>query len=112
MTLKQNTKKIDIIRDAYLDVVLFFWRHTDDIEPLGEKAKQYFNDFHDCFKEVEARFEGDDFKSEADRDAVADELEKLYYMIADIDPASPTLYLINPVIEMIENDESELKCPR
>jgi hypothetical protein len=110
MTSRQDTKKIDIIQDAYLNIVIFFWNHIDDIEPLGEKAKEYFDTYHDSFKEVEARFKDGDFKSEADRDAVADELEQLYYAIVDIDPSSPVLRIVNPVIGMIENDESDLKC--
>lgn len=112
MTLRQDTKKIDIIRDAYLNVVIFFWNNIDDDNPLGEKSREYFNEYHDSFKEVEDRFERGDFKSDADRDAVADELERLYYAMVHIDPSSPVIQLVNIVIEMIENDENEVTCPR
>lgn len=109
---KNSSKKIELIKDAYLEIIMFFWEHTGDDTPIGEKAKEWFNAYHDSVIEIEDRFQGNDFKSAEDSQDIEDELDFLYYRISDIDPTSPVLWSVHLVLEMIENGWHDIRMPR
>lgn len=113
MTIRSQVSKKDLATNAYLNALIYFWTNSDTVTENGQKCKAMFDDYADIFWEIGDRFEGNEFSSPENQTVVVDDLDKLYYAIAELDPASDTLLLMCPAIDMLDDVEPTVrKCRR
>lgn len=113
MTITSHVTKKDIATNAYLNALIYFWTNSDTETESGQKCKAMFEDYADVLWEIGERFEGNEFSSPGNQEFVVDDLDKLYYVIGELDPASDTLLLMCPAIDMLDDVEpTARKCRR
>lgn len=105
MTIQKHVSKKELVTNAYLNALIFFWRYSGTDTEAELRCKTLFEQYADILWEVGDKFEGNDFLSPEDQVYVVDDLDKLYYEIRDIDPSSDTLWLMCPAIDMIDDLE-------